>query len=140
MFAARIRVRSVRSFSASGCTPTAFSKSIPMFHLVVDCLPARARTLGAALLFVGGIAHAASAGADVDARVLAAARAVLAQQAGRAGLVDPLFEATLAHGGRPAPSLAQEPAVEGVDTRHPARMRFAAVCAGDAGWRQEFVV
>jgi flagella basal body P-ring formation protein FlgA len=40
----------------------------------------------------------------------------------------------------PTPTCARDVVVEGVDTRHPSRMRMAAICPGDDGWRQEFVL
>jgi len=73
-------------------------------------------------------------------QVRTAARDVLEDQAGRAGLADPRFDLALAATGRPLPACGQPLVIEGVDTRYPSRMRFVASCADTPGWRQEVVV
>lgn len=84
-------------------------------------------------------ARAAGSG-DVERQVIDAARGVLAEQARRAGVVEPLIEVASVRNARPNPPCAQPVVVEGVDTRHPSRLRFAAMCGGSDGWRQEFVL
>ena len=81
-----------------------------------------------------------AAAPSVEKQVQAEARRVLEDSADRAGLVEPLFDLTLAKSARAVAACAKEVAVEGVDTRHPTRMRMAAICPGDDGWRQEFIV
>jgi flagella basal body P-ring formation protein FlgA len=93
----------------------------------------------AAPWLLAGFAHAATPEA-VDKQVLAAARAALEEQAERTALTEPLFDLMLVKGTRATPSCAQAVVVESVDMRHPSRMRFAALCAGTDGWRQEFVL
>ncbi|RZI45022.1 flagellar basal body P-ring formation protein FlgA [Herbaspirillum sp. HC18] len=75
----------------------------------------------------------------VTARVEEAARAQLAQQADRAGLLDPQFDVTVVMSGQP-PACAVPVNVTGIDARQPSRMRFEAVCPGADGWRREFIV
>ncbi|MEW7850127.1 flagellar basal body P-ring formation chaperone FlgA [Massilia aurea] len=41
---------------------------------------------------------------------------------------------------RPAPACSVAPAIEALDTRQAARMRFVARCPDGRGWRHEFVV
>jgi flagella basal body P-ring formation protein FlgA len=90
-------------------------------------------------LALAGIARAATP-ESIEKQVQAAARAVLEEQAERAGLADALIDLTLVKSNRATPACAQGLVVEGVDTRHPSRMRFAAICPGNDGWRQEFVL
>jgi flagella basal body P-ring formation protein FlgA len=90
------------------------------------------------------IVFSASA-APVDAgkilqQVEAAARSHVARQAESSGLSEPQFTLAVAPGTRPLSPCAQAVTVEAVETRQVARMRFAAVCPGTAGWRYEFVV
>jgi flagella basal body P-ring formation protein FlgA len=69
-----------------------------------------------------------------------AARAQLAEQAASAGLVEPQFDVAAVKSARPIPECAQNPSIEPLDARMPSRMRFAVVCPGPGGWRQEMVV
>jgi flagella basal body P-ring formation protein FlgA len=73
-------------------------------------------------------------------QVEAAARSHVARQAEASGLSEPQFTLAASPGTRPLAACAQGLTVEAVDTRLVARMRFAAVCPGAAGWRYEFVV
>jgi flagella basal body P-ring formation protein FlgA len=68
----------------------------------------------------------------VAAQVEQAARAQLDKQAAASALAEPRFELAVA-ASRPAPPCAQAVTVEPLDTRQPARMRFAVSCP-DAGW------
>jgi flagella basal body P-ring formation protein FlgA len=82
----------------------------------------------------------ANAGAgSVTGEVEQAARALLARQAESAGLVEPQFDVAVV-AARPAPPCAQPVTVEALDTRQPARMRFAVRCPDAGGWRYEYVV
>lgn len=81
-----------------------------------------------------------AAAEPVDSRVAQAARQFLGEQAARAGLLNPVIEASVLTGNRPPLPCRQPLSVEPVDTRYPGRMRFTAVCPGTEGWRQEFVV
>ncbi len=101
-------------------------------------------------LWSGALLAAAAAAAPVAgtpehtlAAVQAVAREQLEAQADREGLAEPLVEASVVASGRPLPVCARGVEVEGLDTRYPSRMRFAAVCPtrdGVPGWRQELVV
>lgn len=85
---------------------------------------------------------AATAGDAVDrtiARVEEAARTQLAQQVGRAGLLDPQFDVTVVRSAQPIPACSGPINVDGIDARQPSRMRFLATCPGE-GWRREFIV
>ncbi|HEY4066967.1 MAG TPA: flagellar basal body P-ring formation chaperone FlgA [Burkholderiaceae bacterium] len=93
----------------------------------------------AAPWLLAGVARAATPEA-IDKQVLAAARTELQEQAERSGLAEPLFDLMLVKSTRATPSCPQPVVVEGVDTRHPSRMRLAAMCTGADGWRQEFVL
>lgn len=75
----------------------------------------------------------------LSARLEEAARARLEQQAAAAGLVDPRFEVALVT-TRPAPPCAQPVALEPLDTRLAARMRFVVRCPDAGGWRYEYVL
>ena len=81
-----------------------------------------------------------AAAPSVEKQVQTEARRLLEESADRAGLVEPMFDLTLVKSARPIPACAQAVVVEAVDTRHPSRMRLAAICPGTEGWRQEFVV
>jgi flagella basal body P-ring formation protein FlgA len=96
-------------------------------------------TLLSALLAMSSAAIAAQAPVPVAAQVEQAARAQLAKLAAGSALAEPRFEIEVAT-GRAAPPCGQPVAVEAVDTRQPARMRFAVRCADGAGWRYEYVV
>jgi flagella basal body P-ring formation protein FlgA len=91
-----------------------------------------------ALLALPGAAGAAVP-VPVAAQVEQAARAQLEKQAAGSALAEPRFELALV-ASRPAPPCAQPVAVEPIDTRQPARMRFAVRCPDAAGWRFEYVV
>lgn len=82
---------------------------------------------------------AQAAGPALAVQLEQAARAQLLRQAAGASLVEPQFEVEVV-AGRPAPACAQPVALEALDTRTLARMRFAALCPGSGGWRYEFVV
>lgn len=94
----------------------------------------------AAAVLIAAPAVAQAPPAQVLARVQQAASLQLARQAASAGLVEPLFDVTLVRSSRPLADCRAPVAVEAVDTRQLARMRFAAVCPGADGWRHEFVV
>lgn len=96
---------------------------------------------GVLLLCIGISAWAAPTGADqVLRQVETAARNHVARQAEASGLSEPQFSVTVAPGTRPLAGCSQLLTVEAIDTRQVARMRFAAVCPGAAGWRYDFVV
>ena len=96
------------------------------------------------LMLLNGIFTLAQAAAPGPEQVLAqvqlAARAHVLAQAASAGLSAPQAEVSVVRGSRPLAACARAVTVEAVDTRLPARMRFAAVCPGPDGWRYEFVV
>jgi len=75
----------------------------------------------------------------LSARIEDAAREQLEKGADAIGLGDPQFDITVAS-SRPAPVCKGEASIEAVDTRQPARMRFAARCPDGKGWRHDFVV
>lgn len=77
---------------------------------------------------------------SIEKQVQSAARTLLEDQAARAGLAEPLFDMTVVRSNKPLPACAGNVSVEPLDTRYPSRMRFAAVCPGEQGWRQEFVL
>jgi flagella basal body P-ring formation protein FlgA len=81
-----------------------------------------------------GAAAAAPAVVSVAAQVEQAARAQLDRLAAGNALAEPRFELAVAS-SRPAPPCRQPLAVEPIDTRQPARMRFAVRCPDGAGWR-----
>ncbi|MFP5392430.1 MAG: flagellar basal body P-ring formation chaperone FlgA [Gammaproteobacteria bacterium] len=92
--------------------------------------------LGFAVLLV------AAAVPPIPAQVEQAARAQLDKQFSASGLAEPRFELTVVAARASAPC-AVPVEVEPLDTRQPARMRFAVRCptlAPQAGARQEFVV
>ena len=95
---------------------------------------------GAAAAPVKQPAAGPTAAEQVPALVEAGARAHLQRQAGASGWIEPVFDVTVVRGSRPLAACSQPVTVEAVDARSPARMRFAAVCAGADGWRYEFVV
>ena len=94
----------------------------------------------AAALLIAVPAAAQAPPEAVVAQVQQAARAQLARQADSIGLAEPLFEVSVVRSSRPLAACAAPLAVEAADTRLAARMRFAVVCPGGGGWRQEFVV
>lgn len=65
-----------------------------------------------------------------------AARKILLEQASRAGLLKPQVEVQVLHASY-LELACRQPLVEALDTRYPARMRFAASCPGSVGSRQE---
>lgn len=68
-----------------------------------------------------------------------AAREQLEKLAAASALGDPAFDLDVAS-SRPAPACKGPVSVEALDTRQPARMRFAARCPDGQGWRHDFVV
>lgn len=93
------------------------------------------------LIGISGWAHTAPVGPEqVLLQVEQTARSHVLAQAAGAGLSAPRAELTVVRGSRPLAACGRAVAVEAVDTRQPARMRFAAVCPGADGWRFEFVV
>lgn len=78
--------------------------------------------------------------AQVPAVVEAAAQQHIARWAENAGLSEPQFSITVVPGTRPLTACNGPVTAQGADTRLPSRMRFVAVCAGNNGWRYEFIV
>lgn len=85
-------------------------------------------------------AAAATPAEQVPAVVADAARQHLARWAENAGLAEPQIGVTVVPGTRPLSACAGAVTAQGADTRLPSRMRFIAVCAGNNGWRYEFIV
>jgi len=77
---------------------------------------------------------------QVPAIVEAAARQHIARWAETAALSEPQFSITVVPGTRPLAACNGPVTAQGADTRLPSRMRFVAVCAGNNGWRYEFIV
>lgn len=75
----------------------------------------------------------------LSAQLEQAARAQLDRQAAAAGLVEPRFEVALVT-TRPAPPCARPVAIEPLETRLAARMRFVVRCPDAGGWRYEYVL
>lgn len=71
--------------------------------------------------------------------VARAAREFLLDRAAQAGLVQPEVSLKLIAGDGAPLACATAPRVEALDTRHPSRMRYAAVCPA-SGARAEYVV
>lgn len=84
------------------------------------------------LLLIAGTAQAAEPA--LVAAIEQAARAQLERQAQASALAEPEFAITVVN-PRAAPRCRQPLAVEPVDTRSPARMRFAVSCKNTPGWR-----
>ena len=84
-------------------------------------------------------ALSASAAPSVTRQVEEAARAELEKQAAASGLADPRFELTVVP-PRVATACAGPVEVDTLDTRQPARMRFAVRCPGPGASRQEYIV
>lgn len=83
----------------------------------------------------------ANAAASVDALLEQAARNELRAQARQAGLIDPSIHVELRpQSGKGPPPCKRDVEIEALDTRFVTRMRFAAVCAGEPGWRSEYIV
>lgn len=92
------------------------------------------------LVILGLLAGTAlSAAAESAAgQVAQAVRQQLLEQAARSGLQAPEINVTLAAASRPLPACTRPLQVAPVDTRYPARLRFAASCP-ETGSRVEFV-
>ncbi|MDM5178432.1 flagellar basal body P-ring formation chaperone FlgA [Massilia sp. DJPM01] len=75
----------------------------------------------------------------ITTRLEQAAREQLARQAETAGLAEAQFTVNVAT-PRAAPPCAKPVEIEAVDTRTPARMRFAVLCPDAGGWRYEYVL
>lgn len=97
-----------------------------------------ARLLVLPFLLSPALAPAAAA-PSISAQVEEAARAELEKQAGASGLRDPRFELTVVP-PRAAPACTGPVDVDALDTRQPARMRFAVRCQGAGAGRQEYIV
>jgi len=95
----------------------------------------------AATLFIVAcvLSLASSAATTLSADVEQAAREQLEKNAAAAGLGEPAFDLTVLT-SRPPPACTTPVAVEPLDMRNPARMRFVARCADGRGWRHEFTV
>lgn len=89
------------------------------------------------LCLLAAVALPATAAAAED-RVAEEVRQILVDQARRTGLLNPVAEAAIV-GSRPALPCSRPLRVEPLDTRYPSRMRFASVCPGTEGGRQEFI-
>lgn len=89
------------------------------------------------LLLIAGTAQAAEP--TLLGKLETAARAQLERQAEASGLAEPQFTITVVN-PRAAPACRQPLAVEPVDTRSAARMRFAVQCRDTPGWRYEYIV
>jgi flagella basal body P-ring formation protein FlgA len=76
---------------------------------------------------------------SITERLAQAAREQLARQADTAGLSEAQFTVSVAT-PRAAPPCARPVEIEAVDTRTPARMRFAVVCPDAGGWKYEYVL
>ncbi|WP_229413321.1 flagellar basal body P-ring formation chaperone FlgA [Massilia violaceinigra] len=89
-------------------------------------------TAAALISLAGGNTNAAET--SITTRLEQAAREQLARQAETAGLAEPQFTVNVAT-PRAAPPCAKPVNIEAVDTRTPARMRFAVLCPDAGGWR-----
>ena len=76
---------------------------------------------------------------NIFSRVEQLAREQLAQQAGKAGLLEPQFQVAVVKSTRPVPACAAPVTLETADSRSAQRMRFVAVCPGSNGWRYEML-
>jgi flagella basal body P-ring formation protein FlgA len=94
-------------------------------------------TAAVLISLAGGNTNAAEA--SITTRLEQAAREQLARQAETAGLAEAQFTVNVAT-PRAAPPCARPVNIEAVDTRTPARMRFAVLCPGTGGWRYEYVL
>lgn len=81
----------------------------------------------------------AGAAQTLSVEIEQAAREQLERGADAVGLGDPQFDLTVSS-SRPPPACKGPVAVEAIDTRQPARMRFVARCPDGNGWRHDFVV
>lgn len=75
----------------------------------------------------------------ITAEIERAARIQLDKTTAANGLSEPQFELSVVS-ARPAPPCANPVAIDALDVRQPARMRFVARCTEGRGWRHEFVV
>ena len=94
-------------------------------------------TAAVLISLAGGNTNAAES--SITARLEQAAREQLARQAETAGLSEPQFTVSVAT-PRAAPPCAKPVNIEAVDTRTPARMRFAVLCPDAGGWKYEYVL
>lgn len=94
-------------------------------------------TAAVLISLAGGNTNAAES--SITARLEQAAREQLARQAETAGLSEPQFTVNVAT-PRAAPPCAKPVNIEAVDTRTPARMRFAVLCPDAGGWKYEYVL
>ncbi|NHZ79464.1 flagellar basal body P-ring formation protein FlgA [Massilia sp. CCM 8695] len=94
-------------------------------------------TAAALISLAGGNINAAENA--ITARLEQAAREQLARQAETAGLAEAQFTVNVAT-PRAAPPCAKPVEIEAVDTRTPARMRFAVLCPDAGGWKYEYVL
>jgi len=76
---------------------------------------------------------------NIFSRVEQLAREQLAQQADKAGLLEPQFQVTVVKSTRPMPACAARVEIEPAAGRSAQRMRFVAVCPGSNGWRYEML-
>ena len=76
---------------------------------------------------------------SISLQIEQAASEELERQAAGSGLGEPQFELSVVS-ARPAPACAAPVKIETLDTRQPARMRFAARCPDGRGWRHDFTV
>jgi flagella basal body P-ring formation protein FlgA len=117
-----------------------------VFRIIVEVLPmlnksivtVSARILLCCIPFSSAVA--ATSAEQVPAVVEAAARQQVERWAAAAGLSEPQFNVTVVPGTRPLTACSGPVTAQGADTRLPSRMRFVAVCAGNNGWRYEFIV
>jgi len=77
--------------------------------------------------------------AKIESQIEGAARDELERQAAGSGLGEPQFELAVVS-ARAAPACTAPVTIEALDTRQPARMRFAARCPDGRGWRHDFTV
>jgi flagella basal body P-ring formation protein FlgA len=110
-----------------------------MSHLAFTWNLSMRRAAVFACLAAAVAAFAAEVPRDAMEAVQAAAKRSLAEQAERAGLVEPQFEVVVVKPYQPLAACAQPVAVDEVDARTPSRMRFAATCPGADGWKRELV-
>jgi flagella basal body P-ring formation protein FlgA len=75
----------------------------------------------------------------IESHIETVAREELERQAAGSGLGEPQFELAVVS-ARPAPVCTAPVTIETLDTRQPARMRFAARCPDGRGWRHDFTV
>jgi flagella basal body P-ring formation protein FlgA len=86
-------------------------------------------------------ASAAAPTASIEARIEAAARGELRTRIEQAGLGNATLQVEVrTQPGKPARTCRREVEVEAIDTHYVTRMRFAAVCTDEPGWRVEYVV